>query len=287
VEISAGSSLEVDANANFTASTTMADLNVPTIESPSGAYLSSGGDWVNASGQNLKTNLATVSPQSILAEIDSLPIYTWNYKTQSASSTHMGPMAEDFYSTFGLGDSSSSISTIDPSGVALAGIQGLNAKLSSLLDISWILDRLKNLGLEISQDAITVKNFIAKSITTGSLEVGSQDDPTGITIYDRATGQPVCIYSENNILQSAPGKCVAGLTSALPAAAPVDALPQSSLSTDTPETATPNVPENTSTPSAIASPPAAAQIASSTQDSLSGNADNSSTPDSVLIPDDN
>jgi hypothetical protein len=225
-EISAGSNLEVDGNANFTASTTMADLNVPTIESPSGAYLSSGGDWVNASSRDLKTNLATVSPQTVLSEIDSLPIYTWNYKTQTASSTHMGPMAQDFYSDFGLGDSSSSISTIDPSGVALAGIQGLDAKFSSLLDISWILDSLKSLGLSVSQDLVIVKNFIADSITTNSLEVGSSGQPTGITIYDRATGQPVCVYSENNVLQSAPGKCDSGLISQTSAMAPVDATPQ-------------------------------------------------------------
>ena len=39
----------------------------------------------------------------------------------------MGPMAQDFYAAFGLGLGDKTIDTIDPDGVALAAIQGLNA----------------------------------------------------------------------------------------------------------------------------------------------------------------
>jgi hypothetical protein len=38
----------------------------------------------------------------------------------------MGPMARDFYAAFGLGLGDKTIDTIDPNGVALAAIQGLN-----------------------------------------------------------------------------------------------------------------------------------------------------------------
>jgi len=38
----------------------------------------------------------------------------------------MGPMAQDFRAAFGLGISDKLIDTIDPDGVALAAIQGLN-----------------------------------------------------------------------------------------------------------------------------------------------------------------
>ena len=41
----------------------------------------------------------------------------------------MGPMAQDFHAAFGLGISDKLIDTIDPDGVALAAIQGLNEKL--------------------------------------------------------------------------------------------------------------------------------------------------------------
>jgi hypothetical protein len=41
----------------------------------------------------------------------------------------MGPMAQDFYAAFGLGGGDTTITSMDPDGVALAAIQGLNQKL--------------------------------------------------------------------------------------------------------------------------------------------------------------
>src|SRR4029077_17498977 len=139
----------------------IASLNVGSLTSDSGAYLSDGGDWVNASSRTLKENLPTTSPNDILSKIDSLPIYTWNYKTQNASTTHIGPMAEDFYQTFGLGgeNGGKAMSTIDPAGVALAGIQGLNEKIKSLLDFSRVLDGLKQLGIEIQNGLFKVQKL--------------------------------------------------------------------------------------------------------------------------------
>lgn len=44
----------------------------------------------------------------------------------------MGPTAQDFHAAFGLnGDDDRSIATVDPDGVALAAIQGLNVRLES------------------------------------------------------------------------------------------------------------------------------------------------------------
>ena len=60
-----------------------------------------------------------------LERLVSIPIETWNYKTQDPSIRHMGPMAQDFYAAFGLGVDDKHISTVDADGVALAAIQGL------------------------------------------------------------------------------------------------------------------------------------------------------------------
>lgn len=183
------------------------NLEIHSLTASSGAHLSEGGDWVNASSRDLKENFATISPATILEKIGSLPVYTWNYKSQTASVPHMGPLAEDFYSTFALGNSSTSISTIDPSGVALAGIQGLNEKLKNLLDFSWILGELKKLGIEITNGLIKAKAFIAESIRVEELEVGSSEKPNGITIYDRVSGEPICLFAESGTLKSENGKC--------------------------------------------------------------------------------
>jgi hypothetical protein len=52
----------------------------------------------------------------------------WSYKAQDPSIEHIGPMAQDFWKQFHVGDSDTTISTIDPSGIALAAIQELAAQ---------------------------------------------------------------------------------------------------------------------------------------------------------------
>jgi len=51
----------------------------------------------------------------------------WNYKLDDDSNQHIGPMAQDFSSLFGLGDSDQHISSIDLTGVTLAAIKALNS----------------------------------------------------------------------------------------------------------------------------------------------------------------
>jgi predicted GH43/DUF377 family glycosyl hydrolase len=98
----------------------------------SGAYVSSGGTWTNASDRNLKENFVTVTPADILQKIDELPVTEWDYKSEGPGVNHIGPVAQDFWAAFHLGNSSTSISTIDPAGVALLGIQALNQKIEAL-----------------------------------------------------------------------------------------------------------------------------------------------------------
>ena len=52
---------------------------------------------------------------------------TWNYKSQDAAIRHMGPVAQDFYAAFGVGEDDTHITTIDADGVALAASQALYA----------------------------------------------------------------------------------------------------------------------------------------------------------------
>lgn len=93
-----------------------------------GAYLTNGGVWTNASSRSFKHSLREVDPEQILEKVAALPITTWEYRG-SNEGRHLGPMAEDFASAFGLGRDAQHITTVDESGVALAAIQGLNARL--------------------------------------------------------------------------------------------------------------------------------------------------------------
>ncbi len=95
------------------------------IDTSTGAYLSTGGTWTNASDRNAKENFQPVDPQEVLEKVVDLPIQSWNYKAEDDTVRHMGPTAQDFYAAFGLGNSDTSISTVDADGVALAAIQAL------------------------------------------------------------------------------------------------------------------------------------------------------------------
>jgi hypothetical protein len=92
-----------------------------------------GGSWTNLSDRNAKTAVVPIDAREVLEKVAALPLNTWQYKTQEARYRHMGPMAQDFYAAFALGESDTGIDEIDGQGVALAAIQGLNEKLSEKL----------------------------------------------------------------------------------------------------------------------------------------------------------
>jgi hypothetical protein len=96
------------------------------IHTSTNGYLSLGGSWVNGSNRETKSNFASVDGKQVLQQVVGLPIETWNYNAEDPTIRHMGPMAQDFYATFGIGYDDESIATIDANGVALAAIQGLN-----------------------------------------------------------------------------------------------------------------------------------------------------------------
>ena len=103
------------------------------LATDTGAFLSKGGTWTNASSRDLKDRLRPVDAAAVLAKLRSLPISTWHYRAEAAGIRHLGPMAEDFSKAFGLGEDSRHIATVDEEGVALAAIDAL-AKRSARQD---------------------------------------------------------------------------------------------------------------------------------------------------------
>jgi hypothetical protein len=98
-----------------------------------GARLPAGGSaWTTISDSTKKRNLRDVNTKSMLDKVNALPIKQWSYKSQDSAIEHIGPMAQDFWKEFHLGDDSLSISTIDPSGIALAAIQELAKHVNAL-----------------------------------------------------------------------------------------------------------------------------------------------------------
>jgi trimeric autotransporter adhesin len=101
------------------------------IDTGSGAHLTFGGVWTNASDRASKENLKPINAKSVLQKVLALPVTTWNYIAEGNQTRRMGPMAQDFYAAFSLGRDDKSIGTVDAHGVAFAAIQGLNQKLTA------------------------------------------------------------------------------------------------------------------------------------------------------------
>ncbi len=98
--------------------------------------------FTNSSDVNLKEEFQTVDPVDVLNKVAELPITTWEYKHDKGV-RHMGVMAQDFYAAFGLGRSDKLITSIDPDGVAMAAIQGLNKKVEEKdAEIASLKERL-------------------------------------------------------------------------------------------------------------------------------------------------
>ncbi|WP_420129499.1 tail fiber domain-containing protein [Longimicrobium sp.] len=102
------------------------------ISTSTGAYLHTNGTWTNASDVNRKHRFAEISGEDVLARLRSLPITSWTYRTENDDVRHIGPMAQDFRATFGLGDDDKVISTVDADGVALAAAQALATRTDNL-----------------------------------------------------------------------------------------------------------------------------------------------------------
>ena len=98
---------------------------------------SGGGSWASVSDSAVKMNLIEINGAEILEKLAEIPISKWSYRSQDPSIKHIGPMAQDFFEAFGVGEDEKHITTIDADGVALAAIKALyqeNQELRKRLD---------------------------------------------------------------------------------------------------------------------------------------------------------
>ncbi|HSG98784.1 MAG TPA: tail fiber domain-containing protein [candidate division Zixibacteria bacterium] len=127
-----------------------ADNSLNPIEHSSGAHLTPGGVWTNASDESLKEGFCEVDGFALLERLESLTITEWNYKTEADSVRHIGPTAQEFQKAFGVGSDGKSISTIDPAGIALAALKALNEKSKRIDDLEAKVAELTRLLEELS-----------------------------------------------------------------------------------------------------------------------------------------
>ncbi len=229
----------------------------------SGGAYSDGSTWTNASDRNLKENFVTLDKQDVLSKIASLPIEQWNYKKDPTGTTHIGPFAQDFYEAFHVGGSNTSISTIDPAGVALIGIQALNEKLDRLYGSSTILsatssnvlnpgstsifDVLNSFGTSIVNGVTALKNIFVENFTAKHATIEE-----GITVRDKSTGQLTCITVNNGAISTLAGSCESQTAAQQALSGGTGSSPAGISTSSATSTPTPT-PSDTGTPSTVGS----------------------------------
>ena len=129
-------------------------------------------------------------------KIDTLPITRWNYKSENSSIKHIGPVAQDFYAIFGLGNDNTSISTIDPAGVALLGIQALSKQLQNIQgSMNGNVNTSGTLTIsqpEVLQSTLTVlKQVTFSGDTVGEAEIKAGATSVRISFSEQYQYQPI------------------------------------------------------------------------------------------------
>jgi hypothetical protein len=84
------------------------------------------------SDRNIKHAFDHVDVDRVLDQVATLPITTWTYDDDPSGARHIGPMAQDFQATFGVGGSDKAIAKVDADGVALASVQALHRRVQTL-----------------------------------------------------------------------------------------------------------------------------------------------------------
>jgi hypothetical protein len=102
------------------------------------------GAWSTLSDASLKVWHGAVEPEDILYRLQGLPAFFWRYRAQRTEVLHIGPMADDFYRAFGLGEMPGAISMVDADGVAMAAVQGLLRRIEQQEQTIRRLERLIN-----------------------------------------------------------------------------------------------------------------------------------------------
>ncbi len=120
--------------------------------------LSTLGTINGSSDINRKEKITQVDNRSILDKVATLSISEWQFIGEEGR--HIGPMVQDFYAAFGLGQGETTIATVDADGIAFAAIQELK-KENDLLKLENEI--VKKHILEIQNQMLQIQKIKRKS----------------------------------------------------------------------------------------------------------------------------
>jgi hypothetical protein len=155
------------------------------------------------SSWNFNTNI-TADNQTVLAKILALNPVSYNWRTEAeGSAKHPGFIAQEVQQIFPdlvATDPTSGLLSLNYTGLipyTVEAIKEMNIKIDALQAFAP-----QTLGQNVSDAFAYIKN-----LAVGNLRVGTSDKPTGITLYDKATGNPYCLSITNGQSQTTAGEC--------------------------------------------------------------------------------
>ncbi len=157
------------------------------------AKLTTGGVWTDASDRKLKQNITELDKMEVLQKINDLSVTQWNYKADDPYIYHVGPMAQDFYAAFGLGDDTT-IAAMDKAGIALIGIQALTDQLEAAKALNTTREEMVN---ALQQENADLKTRLEKleQIVLGTNETSGQPASQTVVLSE---SQRAAYIAQNN-----------------------------------------------------------------------------------------
>ena len=135
-----------------------------------------------ASDVNVKEGITKFDPKTALSMIGKVPVSQWQYKKDSAhfdGKQHIGPMAQDVQATMGdqFAPGGKKIDLVNLNGLAMSGIQGLNARMKQLEGSGGSNDQQIQLLTKIEKNT---KALAIISVTNGAAVRGGERSNTQI-----------------------------------------------------------------------------------------------------------
>ena len=91
-----------------------------------------------------------------------MPVTRWNFIKDEKKAPHIGPVAQDFYSAFHLGESETQVGMQDLAGVALAASQALEKRTRDLDERTRELENLRREVKDMRKEMDDLRSIVKK-----------------------------------------------------------------------------------------------------------------------------
>ena len=199
--------------------------------------------------------------QTVLQKIEGLTPVTYNWNSESNGATkHSGFIAQEVEQLFPdlvATDPVTGLKSVNYMGFAPYVVEAISS-ITNISDsfktnlVAWLAN--VNNGI----DTVIANTFKAKNIETKAITINPDDKTkSGITIYDRVTGQPVCMFVANGTTTTEQGVCgeVPSTQTIIPPPAPVPEPTPDPAPEENPEIIPPAADQLPPVPDPIPEPP--------------------------------